>query len=831
MSRMLDAAFGSQWAITEEKLRDLEFILSARAEDVRFTADEIRTHLALSGHAERSERKVRQQEGCAIIPVFGVLSKRANLMTEVSGGTSTEILAADIDRAAADPSVTSIILDIASPGGEVKGTTAAAAAVARARAVKPIIAVANEEMCSGAYWIASQATEIVTAPLATIGSIGVYTMVRERKEADERAGIRTEIIRSGRFKAAGNPYEHVSDDQRAEMQAYIDSIFAEFIAAVASGRRVSIERASEWADGRVWIGKNAVAIGLADRVGSLEDVVAERSAGRARRSNVMADNVTGSAAPEPTQPVVSQSIPQTLGAPTVVVPAAAGAAIVPPTSSTAVAGRDEREIRAEERNRVCEIQSAAAALWQHDPARGEQVAQELIAADLSLEAAQAEMARRLSKERRPIPVVPATISPDGSRLTGTDAPMDRIGSMASDALVFRMTGQMPQTSANQQPQRAREIQRMRHLSLSELGRECLRAAGVPDVSYLPKQQVASLCLDWERAGLPRAFSPRSEWYGDVGASFQTSGEFPNILRDATNKTLLMSFRMNPGTWRQWVRVAESVDDLKPINRVRLSEFPTLEIIPEDRPYPNQKQSDQRETYTLDKRGMGWGLSWEAMVNDDLDAFSRNNTKMGRAAENTLNRSIYALLTGNQTMADGDALFHANHANLISSGNGAPSVGQLAIMRRFLRLQTALQATNDGRTNQNIMGLNLRHLIVPAQLETAGELVVNSVANPDTASASSEDAARAARNSGTYNPFYRSVNLIVEPVLDASSTQIYYGACDNSECDTAEITFLRGKETPTVEEEYDFDTKGRKFTIDLVWGVRVVDHRGLVRNNG
>lgn len=831
MSRVVDAVFGSQWAITEEKLRDLEFLFAARAEDVRFTAEEIRTHLALSGHADRSGRQIVQHEGCCVIPVYGVLSKRANILTEASGGTSTEILAADIDRAAADPSVTSIVLDIASPGGEVKGTTAAAAAVARAKKIKPVIAVANEEMCSGAYWIASQATEIVAAPLATIGSIGVYTMFRERKEADAKAGIRTEIIRSGRFKAAGNPYEHVTDEQRKVMQEYVDSIFTEFIAAVASGRRVSLEQASEWADGRVWIGKDAVGLGLADRVGSLNDVVAEWSARRAPRSNVMAENVTGSAAVEPTQPATqpapATAIPQTLGAPTTVIPAATaatGGTDVPATTATV---RDERAIRAEERNRVCEIQSAAAALWQHDAARGEQIAQELIAADLSLEAAQAEMARRLSQERRPIPVVPATVSPDGSRLTAGDAPMDRIGPMISDALVCRMTGQMPQTAANQQPQRAREIQRMRHYSLVDIGRECLRAAGVPDVAGLPRQQVATLCLDWEKAGLPRSFSPRSEWYGDVGASFQTSGEFPNILRDATNKTLLMAFRMNPGTWRQWVRVAQSVDDLKPINRVRLSEFPTLEIIPEDRPYPNQKQSDQRETYTLDKRGMGWGLSWEAMVNDDLDAFSRNNMKMGRAAENTLNRSVYALLTGNQTMGDGTALFHADHANLISSGNGAPSVAQLAIMRRFLRLQTALQATNDGRTNQNIMGLNLRHLIVPAQLETAAELVVNSVANPDSSSSGDVPA----RNSGVYNPFYRSINLIVEPVLDASSTQIYYGACENMECDTAEITFLRGKETPTVEEEYDFDTKGRKFTIDLVWGVRVVDHRGLVRNNG
>ncbi|OLV20213.1 S49 family peptidase [Deinococcus marmoris] len=226
--------------------------------------------------AEVLDSAQAQAPGVAVLALYGTILPRGNMMVELCGAASPHSFAEDVQRAANDPNVTSIILDIDSGGGAVSGIDVAAEAVRRASQIKPTTAVCNTTACSAAYWIAAQAREVVITPAGEMGSIGVIgTHVDESKLMDE-AGLVVTYVRSTPGKALGQPTEAMSGDILTDWQSQVDRIHALFIADVALGRKRSeAEVAERWATGAVWFGQEAVTAGLADRVGTLSSVVAE----------------------------------------------------------------------------------------------------------------------------------------------------------------------------------------------------------------------------------------------------------------------------------------------------------------------------------------------------------------------------------------------------------------------------------------------------------------------------------------------------------------------------------------------------------------------------
>lgn len=218
----------------------------------------------------------------AIIPVTGALSARGyrSFFGTVEGMAA---LRARLASAAKDPNVSAIVLDIDSPGGTVAGTSETAAAVAAAREAKPVVAIANGLAASAAYWIGSQATEFVMAPNSMAGSIGVLSVHLNWAKAYADAGVEPTMIRSGARKAEGHPWGPLDDTARAAIQARVDEAFVSFIDAVAAGRRMSAKAARDkFGDGRVLGAEEAVSTGLADRIATLDAVVADLSAGKKR---------------------------------------------------------------------------------------------------------------------------------------------------------------------------------------------------------------------------------------------------------------------------------------------------------------------------------------------------------------------------------------------------------------------------------------------------------------------------------------------------------------------------------------------------------------------
>jgi len=212
--------------------------------------------------------------GVAVIPMQGTISNRPDIWSFLFGGASCVELADQLHSALADPSVARIVLDIDSPGGTVDGITELAAEILAARAEKPIIAVVNTMAASAAYWLASQATEVIMSPSAQAGSIGVFNVHMDKSKALAEMGVVPTFISAGKFKTEGNPFEPLSADAKAAIQERVDSYYGMFTRDVAKGRGVPVATVRDsYGQGRVLGATDAVAAGMADRVMPFSEAV------------------------------------------------------------------------------------------------------------------------------------------------------------------------------------------------------------------------------------------------------------------------------------------------------------------------------------------------------------------------------------------------------------------------------------------------------------------------------------------------------------------------------------------------------------------------------
>ncbi len=216
----------------------------------------------------------------AVIPITGFIMQHRSLWSEIGLATSTEALQAQIRAAVADASVRAIVLNIESPGGFAYGLQEAAATIRSLRERKPIVAVANSYAASAAYWLASAASELVVTPSGDVGSIGVFAVHEDWSKAYEKAGVLPTVIRAGKYKAEFSDTAPLGDEARAELQRAVEETYSQFVADVALGRRVSgavVE--TRFGAGRMVSSRRAVAAGMADRVATLEQVIAGAVAG------------------------------------------------------------------------------------------------------------------------------------------------------------------------------------------------------------------------------------------------------------------------------------------------------------------------------------------------------------------------------------------------------------------------------------------------------------------------------------------------------------------------------------------------------------------------
>jgi signal peptide peptidase SppA len=226
----------------------------------------------------KSVKPYRTQKGVAVIPVMGSLVNRGAWIGSRSGMTSYEGLKHQISVAAQDASVSSILLDMDSPGGEAVGAFEVADVVREAGKSTPVVAIVNGMSASAAYAIASAASQIITMPSGVSGSVGVVLMHADYSHALHERGVKPTLIHAGARKVDGNPYQPLTDDVKAELKAEVDQFYDLFVSSVAKGRKGRMtEKAVRGTEARTFIGQAAVDVGLADAVGSFESVLADLS--------------------------------------------------------------------------------------------------------------------------------------------------------------------------------------------------------------------------------------------------------------------------------------------------------------------------------------------------------------------------------------------------------------------------------------------------------------------------------------------------------------------------------------------------------------------------
>ncbi len=263
--RIWNRLAGEPWAITETALHTILEIAARENESPQAVAAKLGRNL-------QNTYSVVERDGVAVIPVTGPLFRYANLFTMISGASSYELIARDFTAALENPQIKGIILDIDSPGGEVNGVSELSNMVFAARGKKPVVAYASGDAASGAYWIASAADEIVVSETSALGSIGVVGMYQGKSGKSAEA---VEIVSS---QSPHKRLDPTTDDGRKRLQIRIDSMADVFIETIARNRNVSTENVqNHYGGGDVMIGAKAVSAGLADRVGSLEGLIAELS--------------------------------------------------------------------------------------------------------------------------------------------------------------------------------------------------------------------------------------------------------------------------------------------------------------------------------------------------------------------------------------------------------------------------------------------------------------------------------------------------------------------------------------------------------------------------
>lgn len=303
----------------------------------------------------------------------------------------------------------------------------------------------------------------------------------------------------------------------------------------------------------------------------------------------------------------------------------------------------------------------------------------------------------------------------------------------------------------------------------------------------------------------------------VGRAFTTS-DFPLILADVANKSMLKGYDEAPETWNIWAQTG-NLSDFKPASRVNLSTFNDLDLVSEDGEYTYGQFSENGENITLATYGKLFAISRQAIINDDLGMFTRIPSSMGRAASRTVGNLAYGVLTSNPLLSDGLALFSGtaigtDHGNLNLGGVALPTIVSVGLMRQGMARQTDSAA--------NAVGLNIRpqYLIVPLSLEDQANVLMASEFDPSDATG----------NNRAPNPARNTLEVVSDARLDADSSTRWYESA-GQQFDTIEVAFLDGNQAPTLEQQNGWSIDGTEFKVRIDVAAAPMDFRTWQRNDG
>lgn len=292
----------------------------------------------------------------------------------------------------------------------------------------------------------------------------------------------------------------------------------------------------------------------------------------------------------------------------------------------------------------------------------------------------------------------------------------------------------------------------------------------------------------------------------VAAAFtHTGSDFTNLLANTANKAMLKGYTEADEVFNRFCGVG-NLPDFKTISRVDTGTFPALREVGEAEEYKYITLGERHETAVLATYGELFSITRQAIINDDLGAFTRIPTKMGRAAVRTVGNLVFDIFLNNPNMSDGVALFHASHNNLASAS---------LINTAGLDAARVLLATQkDGDATLNIRP---KYLLVGSQDESAAKVAVEAEFQVDGS----------AKNSRQPN----SARGIAEVISDARLTAAHdswYLLADQNMHDTMEVLYLDGNSAPVLEQQAGWNVDGTQFKVRIDAAAKAWDYRTMVK---
>lgn len=286
----------------------------------------------------------------------------------------------------------------------------------------------------------------------------------------------------------------------------------------------------------------------------------------------------------------------------------------------------------------------------------------------------------------------------------------------------------------------------------------------------------------------------------VGA--HSTSDFPLLLADAANKSLLANYTAAAPTYRQWA-ARRQFRDFREHSFLRIGDFPEFKEINEHGSTQYGTISENAEKVRAKEFGTGIAIGRRALINDDLSALSDFSSLIALRAASDENRKVYALLATNGQLSDGKALFHADHGNLRTPA--AISVESIGLAVAALRKQTGLDGI--------VLNLAPRFLIVGADKELEARKII---------------AAITATKAADVNPWAGSLELIVDGEIAGNT---WYVAVAPEAAPSIVYGYVAGSEGPQIRTEIDFDTRAVKVAAGLDFAAGTIDFRGLQKNAG
>lgn len=294
----------------------------------------------------------------------------------------------------------------------------------------------------------------------------------------------------------------------------------------------------------------------------------------------------------------------------------------------------------------------------------------------------------------------------------------------------------------------------------------------------------------------------------VGMAFtHSSSDFGSLLADVAHKSMLRGYEEAEETFQRWT-TRGVLTDFKPMHRVDLSTFPSLPEVAEGAEYTYGSIGDRGEQIALATYGKLLSITRQAIINDDLSAFDRIPRLMGRAAIRTVGDLVYAVLTGNPAMSDGNNLFSSAHKNQLTAG--ALSIA------RIDEAKTKMATQKDGKATLNIRP---SYLLTPVAMESTARALLAAEFDP------------AYTNSNVPNPVRGMAEVIADARLDDASATTSYMTAAPGAFDTVEVAYLDGRDTPYLEEQQGFSVDGATFKVRMDAGVAPLSWRTMVKMPG